>query len=131
MPIFFEDDVIEKLTIPYIFFPQNNLEQKKNLAIYIYNLDSELLLIPSRFAFSYPAFLSGLSEKHIEYFAKNAPVDYKKELFSSIQKEYIVKEMIEIAKVMDKDLGDNINKNQSRIKNNIQYIKDNRIVFEF
>jgi hypothetical protein len=32
---------------------------------------------------------------------------------------------------MDEDLGEKITKNQERVRNVIQYIKDNRMVFEF
>jgi len=41
------------------------------------------------------------------------------------------KKFFEIAKSMDEDLGKNTTQNQDRIKNLIQYIKDNRGAFEF
>ncbi|PIP26959.1 MAG: hypothetical protein COX30_04555 [Candidatus Moranbacteria bacterium CG23_combo_of_CG06-09_8_20_14_all_39_10] len=131
MDYYFEDNITEKLAMPYVFFSQNNLDQKKILAIYIYNLDVHLLLLSGYSAFSYSSIIAGLSEKHITHIANNAPLDYKKELLNSVFQEYRIKEALEIAEIMDDDLGRNTTRNQDRVKNVIQYIKDNRTVFEF
>jgi len=126
---YLEDDILEELAMPYIKFPQNNMQVKKKLAWHIYNLANDTLLIPSPNMFSYSSIIAGISKKQIEYIAKNAPVDYKKELFISISKDYKIKEISEIIQAMDKDSGGS--KNQERIRNVIQYIKDNKAVFEF
>jgi hypothetical protein len=128
---FFEDNIIEKYSLPYIHFPQDSMSGKKMLAWHINNLPEDDLLLSPSTAFSYSSILAGLSEKHIEYFAKKAPRDYRAELFSSFSQEYKIKEVFEIAKAMDADLKNNSTKNQERIKNVIQYINDNRVVFEF
>jgi hypothetical protein len=43
----------------------------------------------------------------------------------------MVNGVFEIAKAMDEDLGRGATQNQDRVRNVIQYIKDNRIAFEF
>lgn len=127
----FEDNLIEKLTLPYLSIEENSMRSKTNLAMDTLGLDNEILLIPSHSMFSYSAILAGLSEGQIEHIAMNAPSDYKKELLNSIMQAYKIKEVFEIAKAMDTALATNSTKNQERVQNVIQYIKDNQIVFEF
>ena len=125
------EKILDKMATPHVFFPQDNLVQKKMLASYIHSADNELLLVPTTFIFSYPAVIAGLTEKQVEYVAKNAPAVYKKELVSSIENTFVVKDVMEIAKALDEDLGEGVAKNQERVKNIIRYIKDNKPVFEF
>lgn len=127
----FKDEIIEKMTLPYLSIREASIASKMNLAIKTLELDNETLLIPAYSMFSYSAILAGLSEKQAEYIAKSAPSDYKKELLSSIMQPYKIREVLEIAKVMDTDIATNSTKNQERVRNVIQYIKDNQIVFEF
>ena len=82
-------------------------------------------------AFSYAAIVAGLTEKQVEYVAKNAPKDYKIELAKSISNEYKMQEVMKIAKIMDDDMGDGITQNQKRIKAIHQYVLDNWTVFQF
>lgn len=131
MKIFSKDNILERLTIPYIFFPQELLGEKIRLSKYIHNLEDELLLIPAPSLFSYPSVIAGMSENQIEYIAKNGPSDYKNELLKSIEQKFKIKNIFEIAKAMDDDLKNGVVKNQERVNNVIQYIKDNKIAFEF
>jgi hypothetical protein len=125
------DDFFEKTTIPFIYFSQDKIESKKQLAIYVHRLESSLLLIPTSWMFSFPAVIAGLSFEKVNYVASKAPDAYKKELLETVKTEYKIKEIFEIAKSMDDDLGDQIKQNQERVKNVIQYVKDNQIAFEF
>lgn len=126
-----KDKIFEQFCIPYVYYAQKTIGQEVMLARYIFNIAGEDLLIPSYYIFSYNAVIAGLNEKHIEYIAKNAPADYKKELAIAILNEYKRKEVFEIAKMMDEDLGDGIVQNQKRIKNVYQYVSDNWAVFQF
>jgi hypothetical protein len=126
-----EDDILEKLVLPYLSIKNNSLNEKKELALDTYKLNGEILLLPAPTMFKYSAIISGISEKQIEYISNNAPSEYKKELLESILQSYKVKEIFEIAKAMDDDLGRGSMQNQDRVRNVIQYIKDNRIAFEF
>lgn len=125
------DDALNRLSAPHIYFPQDNLLQKSILAAHITKLSNELLLISSSFAFHSPSILAGLDEEKIQYIAKNAPAGYKKELMDSMRQSFTVKEIFEICKEMDRQSGEQTTPNQDRIKNVIQYIKDNRAAFEF
>lgn len=124
------DKIFEQLTIPYIYFPQQTLGQKAVLARYVLNLKGEILLISSSFVFSYSAILAGLTESHVEYIAKNAPIDYKRELLNAISQEHKLNEIFNIVKAMDGDMGNGNMDNQTRIKRVMQYVMDNKFVFE-
>ncbi|NTW26907.1 MAG: hypothetical protein HGA36_01140 [Candidatus Moranbacteria bacterium] len=126
-----EDRVMDEFSIPHIAFPQDTIQQKKALARRISTLKCEELLLASTMAFSYEGIIAGITIEQIEYFAKNAPINFKKELIKSILTEYRMKEVFEIAKSMDDDLGEGIMQNQNRIKKVIQYIQDNGAVFQF
>jgi hypothetical protein len=126
-----QDKIFEQLTVPYVYYAQESIGQKKMLAIYISSLDSEILLIPSAYIFSYDAVIAGLTEKQIEYISKNAPREYKNELVKTVQNEYKMKEVFEIVKMMDEDLGDGNIQNQKRIKSVYRYILDNWAVLQF
>lgn len=126
-----EDDLLERLVLPYVCYPQQDIRQRKILAWHVNSLSGDELLLPSAFLFSYAGIVAGINEKQIEYVAKNAPSDYKKELLTSILNEYRMKEVFEIAKMMDEDMGEGVMQNQKRIKNVQRYISDNWAVFQF
>jgi hypothetical protein len=123
--------LLEKITLPHISFPQNTIYQKAVLAFHILSLKENEVLLSGTASFSYASIIAGISENNIEYIGKNAPQNYKTELFDAIQKNYIVKEVSEIAQAMDKDLGENVTQNQQRVKNVMRYIQDNQIAFQF
>lgn len=128
---FLETEIIEKLSLPHIVFAQGSLAQKVKLAWHVYSLSPAELLLASCFSFSYPAIVAGITVESIEYFAKNAPAEFKKELAKTFLAEYRMKEVFEITKMMDDDLGNGIKQNQERIKKVYQYIVDNWAVFQF
>jgi hypothetical protein len=128
---YLEEKTLDKFAIPHIVFPQNTNRQKGALAWHILSLKGDELLLTSAFSFSYPAIIAGISESNIEYFGRHAPGSYRVELVEALKKDYVVKEIFDIAKEMDDDLGERITKNQERVNNVIQYIHDNRAVFEF
>ena len=126
-----QEKILEQFIVPYIHFPHKTEGQKIMLAQYISNLDVKSLLIPSCYIFSYSPIVAGLTEKHVEYVAKNAPAVYKTELLNAVSQDYKLQEIFNIAKLMDDDLGNNSTENQMRIRNIVQYIKDNKTIFEF
>ena len=127
----YEDKVLDEFSIPHIVFSQDTIQQKKMLAWHISSLSGEEVLLASSLSFSYEGVIAGLTVSQIEYFAKNAPENYKKELANSFLNEARMNEVFEIAKMMDDDLGNGVKRNQERIKNVYQYIYDNLVVFQF
>lgn len=126
-----EFDIRRRLQMPHLSYHPLTIDAKKNIAFLVLsNNNSEILMINIE-GFRTSSVIAGLSEKHIEYIAKNTPEDYKKIFIEIINNKAEVEDIIEIAKAMDEDLGGNVTKNQERVKNVIQYIKDNKIAFEF
>lgn len=106
------------------------LERKKVVYLVLQRNETDILLIDSS-GFLIDSVFAGLTEKHIEYIAKNAPNNYKENLLKILKDTEMMKGVFEIAVDMDTDIGKNITQNQDRVKNIIQYIRDNKIVFEF
>ena len=125
------EKILNQLAIPYVYFPQQSNGQKAILARYIMTLSEDLLLIPSCYAFSYSGIVAGLTEKQVEYLAKNAPKDYKLELAKSILDEYKMEDVMKIAKMMDDDMGNGVMQNQKRVRDVRQYVLDNLVAFQF
>lgn len=128
---YIEEKVLDEFTIPHIVFSQDTIQQKKTLARRISTLNGEELLLASIIAFSYGSIIAGITTDQIEYFAKNAPINFKKELARSILTDYRMKEVFEIAKMMDDDMGEGVMQNQKRMQDVQRYISDNWAVFQF
>lgn len=126
-----EDDISDKVVLPYVYYDQETMGGKLLLAKYVMQARPEVLLLPSYFLFSYSAVAAGLTEKQLEYIASNAPAEYKKELSKTFSNENKIKEVIEIGRMLDDDYGQNTEKNQERIRRVYQYIRDNSIAFQF
>ncbi|OGI15588.1 MAG: hypothetical protein A2Z52_01130 [Candidatus Moranbacteria bacterium RBG_19FT_COMBO_42_6] len=125
-----EFDIIGKFQYPHmLFFPITPVSKKQTAYLMMSKREDEILLISSP-GFGNASVVAGLTEKNIEYLAKKGPRDFKEAILKILQDQIALKEILEIAKSMDDDVSGNATQNQSRIKNVIQYIKDNRVVFE-
>lgn len=126
-----EMDVNENIKEPHLSYVIATLQERKKVVYSVFQRkETDLLLIDSS-GFLIDSVFAGLTEKHIEYIAKNAPKNYKQNLLKILQDAEMMKGVFEIAVDMDTDIGKNITQNQDRVKNVIQYIKDNKMVFEF
>lgn len=126
-----EFDIARELQTPHLLHKKIYLSAKKQTAYSILSRKQDEILLANSTAFNTDSVFTGLSEKHIEFIAQHAPADYRKEIIDLIFQDYKLDNIFEIAKAMDQDLGGNTTQNQTRVKNVIQYIKDNRIAFEF
>jgi len=131
IPIEIELTVRKYLREPHFSYIEESIFNRKKVSnILLSKKQDEILLIDS-YGFVFDSIFAGLTEKNIEYIAKNAPRDYKESLLKILHDQEMMGGVFEIVKAMDEDLGESVTKNQERIKNVIQYIKDNRVVFEF
>ena len=123
-----EFDIITKFHFPHLFIRGTDFISKKIISnnVFLKNNEEVLLIVSEEFL--YDSVFSGLSEKHIEYIAKNAPQDYKNNILKILKDQQMMKGVFEITQSMD---ANNTMEHQKRIKNVIQYIKDNYAVFEF
>lgn len=126
-----ELDIEEIIKDPHLSYVIGTIQERKKVAISIFSRSKSNILLIASSGFLIDSVFAGLSEKHIEYIAKNAPKNYKENLLKILQDTEMMKGVFEIAVDMDTDIGKNVTQNQDRVKNVIQYIKDNRVVFEF
>ncbi|OGI29622.1 MAG: hypothetical protein A2288_01980 [Candidatus Moranbacteria bacterium RIFOXYA12_FULL_44_15] len=124
-----ELEIEEDIKTPHLSYITETLSERMRVSFSILKKnETEIVLIASS-GFLIDSVFAGLTEKHIEYIAKNAPSDYKKNIMIILKDEEMMRGVFEIAKAMDEDK--NTNQNQERIGNVIRYIKDNQIAFEF
>lgn len=129
--IYSETTLIDHIEHPYLlsFY---DLEAKKNVSIQINKdyIDQDILLIDF-YGFQIDSVFAGITEKQIELIARKAPQDYKENLLRVIRNVTTLDEVSKISKALDEDLRENVTQNQQRVRNVIQYIKDNQAVFQF
>jgi len=126
-----EMEIEKNLREPFGDYISPSLIVKKKIAYSILDREDIAVLLLDRYGFTLDYIFAGLTEKHIEYIAKNAPKNYKENILKTLRDQEMMKGVFEIAKAMDEDLGRGATQNQDRVRNVIQYVKDNRIAFEF
>ena len=124
-----EYEILESIKLPHLSYVMDTLTERKKVARNVLNRKTEDILLVDKTGFYIDSVFAGLNEKSIEYFAKYAPVEYKKNLMKIFQDKEMMDGMWETVKSMDDDEGNGSIQNQNRIKSVIQYIKDNQIVF--
>ena len=126
-----EFDILENIQYPHLSFDVDLLADRKKVSLLVSRKSVEEILLIDKNGFYIDSVFAGLSEKQIEYFAKNAPAEYKKKIIEIFDDQEMMKGVWEITKAMDVDEGDGLTKNQDRIKKVVQYIQDNWAVFKF
>lgn len=126
-----EFDIDRQLREPHFSYIDDNVLNKKKVSFLILSKDNSRILLVDSYGFIFDSIFTGLSEKHIEHIAKNGPKDYKENILKILKDKEMMQGVFEIAKAMDEDLGGGSTRHQTRVKNVIQYIKDNQVVFEF
>lgn len=131
--LFIEEEmkIEQDLREPFGDYIAPSLSVKKKIAYSILSREEKTVLLLDKYGFTIDFIFAGLIEKHIEHIARNAPKDYKDNILKLLRDQEMVNGIFEIAKAMDDDLGRGSTQNQDRARNVIQYIKDNRIAFEF
>jgi len=126
-----ELSIRNNLKEPHFSYLEDSISNRERVANLIISKNGNEILLIDSYGFLFDSVFAGITEKQIEYIAKNAPRDYKENILKILQDQEMMKGVFEIAKSMDDDLGRGSTRNQERVKNIIQYIKDNRIAFGF
>jgi hypothetical protein len=116
---------------PHFSYAEDSVLNKKKASILMMHKSNDEVLLVDSYGFNFDSIFAGLTERHIEYIAKSGPKNYKDNIMKILKDQEMMKGVFEIAKALDDDAGRNVTDNQERIRNVIQYIKDNRVVFEF
>lgn len=126
-----ELNIIENLREPHLSYIMGTMVEKKRVAYLVLQKDETDILLIASSGFLIDSVFAGLSEKNIEHIAKRGPQKYKESLIKILKDQEMMNGVFEIVKSMDEDLRGQATQNQDRIRSVIQYIKDNRIAFEF
>ena len=126
-----EFDIERKMQFPHLVYPKISSVTKKKVSLDVLSRDNEELLSISPLGFSDPSVVAGLTEKHIEYFAKNGPREHKENLMKVFSEQAVFDETVDIIKFMDEDQGINSSINRDRFKKVSRYVQDNWILFQF
>lgn len=126
-----ELNIEESIREPFSSYVIPDLRKKKMVAYSVLHRKNNDILLISSGGFLFDSIFTGLTEEHIHFISQNGPKEYKDNLLEIIKNNNKMNHVFKIAEAMDEDLGGNVTKNQERVKNVIQYIKDNKIAFEF
>lgn len=131
--ITFKEESIIKLNLrePHFSYINDSVLSKKKISFLMLAKGNDSILLVDSYGFIFDSIFAGLSEKHIEHIAKNGPRDYKENILKISKDGKTMEGVFEIAKAMDEDLGGGSTRHQTRVKNVMQYIRDNQVVFEF
>lgn len=116
---------------PHYSYLDDSISNKKKVSYLISSKNINEILLVDSYGFLFDSIFAGITEKQIEYIAENAPKDYKDNILKLLRDQEMMRGGFEIAKAMDEDLGREATQNQDRVRNVIQYIKDNKTAFEF
>ncbi|EKE25260.1 MAG: hypothetical protein ACD_5C00228G0003 [uncultured bacterium] len=125
-----ESDYYEKINSPFFSYVIGTVSERKAVSRDILIRTPEDILLIDEFGFGIDSIFAGINESQIEYFAKHAPLEYKKEIIEILSDENMMNGVWEIVKSMDEDEGDNYTVNQDRINKVIRYIQDNQVAFK-
>jgi hypothetical protein len=126
-----EFDITRKIQFPHLLYANMTPEAKRNVAFSILGRKENEILLISALAFRESYVIAGISEKQIEYFALNAPKEFKECLMEGVSDQVVITEIVEIAKAMDAEIVGGSTQNQQRVKRVFDYIRNNKIVFRF
>lgn len=126
-----EFDIMSDFTIPHLLLSATDTLAQKKIALSILKRKPEEFLLMNSTALETDFVFAGITLAGIQYIAINGPADYKESLLEATGNKETMEGVLKIAKAMDRDLGEGATQNQQRVRNVIQYIRDNQAVFQF
>lgn len=119
-----EFDVIAELQFPDFAYSTESFEDKIAFCNFINKLPERRLLLLDDDLFNLPFVFAGLQEIHIEHLLKDGGYILKKILYVNIADTDFFNEMLKF--VSELDSRNKTTENSTRIKNIVQYLKDNK-----
>lgn len=119
-----EFDVIAELQFPDFAYSTESFEDKIAFCNFINKLPERRILLLDDDLFNLPFVFAGLQEIHIEHLLKDGGYIFKKILYVNIADTDFFNEMLKF--VSELDSRNKTTENSTRIKNIVQYLKDNK-----
>lgn len=125
-----EFDITNNFQVPHLMYHPIDSTSKKRVAANIFGRSNEAILLITPEGLGRSSVFAGLTQNHLEHIALHAPVEHKAEIFKLLDNSAEIEDILNIAKGLDEDMGGNTTKNLDRVKKNIQYVRNNKVVFE-
>lgn len=119
-----EFDVIAELQFPDFAYSTESFEDKIAFCNFINKLPERRILLLDDDLFNLPFVFAGLQEIHIEHLLKDGGYIFKKILHVNIADTDFFNEVLKF--VSELDSRNKTTENSTRIKNIVQYLKDNK-----
>lgn len=121
-----EFDIVAELQFPDFIYATDSMEEKIAFSKMINDLSNRRIMLIDDILFSFSFITAGLNESHIETLTRGSDYNCKKALFENFGRPYFVKEVEEI--IAELDRRQKTTENSARLKNILQYLKDNRFI---
>lgn len=119
-----EFDVIAELQFPDFAYSTESFEDKIAFCNFINKLPERRILLLDDDLFNLPFVFAGLQEIHVEHLLKDGGHILKKIFYVNIADTDFFNEMLKF--VSELDSRNKTTENSTRIKNIVQYLKDNK-----
>lgn len=119
-----EFDILSELQFPDYIYSLESIDEQIVFSKYISLLSEKRILILHDSILNLPFVISGLSKEHIEAIMKNGGYSMKKILFEKLFNPEFLNIVNEF--IIELDRREQTTENTTRIKNIIQYMKDNK-----
>ncbi len=119
-----EFDILSELQFPDFIYSADSAEEKFAFSAYLASLSGRRILLLHNEIFNMPFALASLKENHIETIIKEGGFNVKKILLSNLLNDGIAKQSSDFAAELDRRAK--ATENSARLKNILQYLKDNK-----
>lgn len=119
-----EFDILSELQFPDYIYSLDSEEEKFAFSNYIRYLSGRRILLLHDRLFSYPFAVASLREIHIEEIFKNGGYAFKKMFLDNLSDLEFLKQVSDFVTELDK--RGRTTENSTKLKNILQYLKDNK-----
>lgn len=121
-----EFDLIMELQFPDFVYSIDSMEEQIAFSKMINILSSHRIMMLYDDLFDYPFVIAGLQSNHIETLIQESELTLKKGIIFNLSDPEFLNEVGEI--IAELDRRDKTTENSTRLKNILQYLKDNKYI---
>lgn len=121
-----EFDILTEFQFPDYIYSIDTIEEQIVFSKYINSLSNHRILLLHREIFDFPFVLAGLKEGQMETIIKDSAQELKDNLIFNFSETGFLDEITAFVDELDKRSG--TTENSTRLKNILQYLKDNKYI---
>lgn len=119
-----EIDILTEIQSPEFVYSIESTEERIIFSKYINSLPEKRIILLNLGLFNLPFVIAGLKESHVESIIKDEALVVKKYIFTNLSDTEFLKNVLEFSSELDR--REKTTENTTRIKNLLQYLKDNK-----